>query len=72
MPETGLFELPTRPTMRLETVAKKNPKITMMKAPKIPTGIAGKSQITATITRARIKRPFIGRSRFVRSSESIL
>ena len=27
IPETGLLELPTRPTIREDTVAKKNPKI---------------------------------------------
>ena len=41
IPEMGLFELPTSPTMRAETAAKKNPKSAMRSAPPTPTGTDG-------------------------------
>ena len=41
IPETGLLELPTKPTILEETVAKKNPKITTITAPSNETGICG-------------------------------
>ena len=62
IPDTGLLELPIRPTIREETVAKKKPKITIITAPKILTGIAGTSQIARIITAIPISTTFIGRS----------
>ena len=43
IPETGLLLLPTKPTIRDETVAKKNPNTTTITAPNKLTGIAGTS-----------------------------
>ena len=62
IPDTGLLELPTRPTIREDTVAKKKPKITMINAPIGLTGIAGTSQMIATIATIPIRIMFIGRS----------
>ena len=50
IPETGLLLLPTRPTILEETVAKKNPKTTIMNAPKREIGIAGISQMRTVRT----------------------
>ena len=62
IPETGLLELPTRPTIREDTVAKKNPKITMINAPRRVTGIAGTIQMINTIARMPRRMNCIGRS----------
>ena len=43
IPDTGLLELPTNPTILEETVAKKKPKITTIIAPTNDTGTAGTS-----------------------------
>ena len=51
MPEIGLLELPTRPTVRAETAAKKNPKSAIISAPPTPTGTAG-TQAMKTMTHA--------------------
>ena len=59
IPDTGLLELPT---IREDTVAKKKPKITMISAPIGLTGIAGTSQMIATIATIPIRITFIGRS----------
>ena len=62
IPETGLLELPTRPTIREDTVAKKNPKTTMINAPRRVTGIAGTIQMINTIARMPRRMNCIGRS----------
>ena len=62
IPETGLLELPIIPTIREDTVAKKNPKITIRSAPSGLTGIAGTAQMIAIIARIPIRIKFIGRS----------
>lgn len=45
IPETGLLELPIRPTILEDTVAKKKPKIAIRNAPRRLTGTDGTSQI---------------------------
>ena len=50
IPETGLFEDPTRPTILDDTVAKKNPNITMSIALTKSIGIAGYPTSTTTAT----------------------
>ena len=62
IPETGLLELPTRPTIREDTVAKKNPKTTMINAPRRVTGIAGTTQMINTIAITPRRMNCIGRS----------
>ena len=62
IPETGLLELPTRPTIREDTVAKKNPKTTMINAPRRVTGIAGTIQMINTIATIPRRMNCIGRS----------
>ena len=62
IPETGLLELPTRPTIREDTVAKKNPKTTMIHAPRRVTGIAGTIQMINTIAITPRRMNCIGRS----------
>ena len=62
IPETGLLELPIIPTIREDTVAKKNPKITIRSAPSGLTGIAGTAQMITTIAMIPIRIKFIGRS----------
>ena len=49
IPDTGLFELPTNPTILEDTVAKKNPKTTIKIAPGKLTGITGISHITIAV-----------------------
>ena len=66
MPETGLFELPTRPTIREDTVAKKKPNIIIITAPNRFTGIKGHSHIKTAITPIPAITKFIGRSCVVR------
>ena len=67
IPDTGLLELPTRPTIREDTVAKKNPKITISAAPSRVTGIAGTAQMITTIATIPTKMNCIGRSCAVRA-----
>ena len=67
IPETGLLELPTKPTIREETVAKKNPKITTIIAPTKETGISGTSHTKRVKTRMAIKVTVIFISWAVRS-----
>ena len=62
IPETGLLELPIRPTIREETVAKKKPNTTISTAPRILTGIAGTSQIITIIATIPISTALMGRS----------
>ena len=62
IPEIGLFEEPTIPTMRLDTVAKKNPKITINNAPRKLTGTEGTNQIASAIIKLPISTMFIGKS----------
>ena len=52
MPDTGLLEEPMRPTIREDTVAKKKPKTTTIKAPSRFTGNAGSSQMATAMTAA--------------------
>ena len=68
IPDTGLLLLPTNPTIREETVAKKNPKITMMTAPKTPIGMTGSAAIKMIKIASIPSTTPIFRSRFVRSS----
>ncbi len=59
MPDTGLFELPTRPTILDETAPKKNPNITTNSAPGSDMGTCGMrhiKRITATIPAATSRR----------------
>ena len=62
IPETGLLELPIIPTIREDTVAKKNPKTTMIHAPRRVTGIAGTIQMINTIAITPRRMNCIGRS----------
>ena len=66
IPDTGLFELPTMPTMRADTVTKKNPKITMRIAPPRLTGTAGISHRRTAMIAETMRTMFIGRSFVVR------
>ncbi len=50
MPDTGLLLLPTRPTIREETVAKKNPNTITKNAPNKLIGITGISHIATANT----------------------
>ena len=59
IPDTGLFELPTRPTILDDTVAKKKPNITIIIAPTNVTGIAGINQIATVSARILIRIIFI-------------
>lgn len=62
MPDTGLFELPTRPTILDETAPKKNPNITTNSAPGSDMGTCGMKhikRITATIPAATRRRRFL-------------
>ena len=66
IPETGLFELPTRPTILEETVAKKKPKITTIIAPTSVTGIAGTNHTSRVRTRIASNKNFMLKSCSVR------
>ena len=66
IPETGLLLLPTSPTIREETVAKKNPNTTISSAPIKETGIAGRSQIAKISAREPPRTMRISRSCSVR------
>ena len=50
IPDTGLLLLPTSPTIRAETAAKKNPKIIITQVLRKLTGIAGSSHIANPIS----------------------
>ena len=69
IPDTGLFELPTRPTILELTALKKKPNITTSIAPATVTGIAGMSQIMMMRTAIEIRTKRISRSISVRSVE---
>ena len=62
IPETGLLELPTIPTILEDTVAKKKPNTIIMMAPIRFTGIAGISHMAMAMTPTMIITIFIGRS----------
>ena len=62
IPETGLLELPTRPTIREDTVAKKKPNTTIIAAPSNVTGIAGTTQMIRIIATIPNRIICIGRS----------
>jgi len=62
-----LLLLPTIPTIREDTVAKKKPNITIRIAPRIVTGISGISQIAIVTTTIPIAIAFISISCSVRS-----
>ena len=66
IPDTGLLDEPISPTIREDTDAKKNPKITMISDPTGLTGNVGMSQIRITIARMITRRIGIGRSCCVR------
>ena len=68
IPDTGLFEDPIRPTIREDTDAKKNPKITMIRDPIGLTGKVGISQIRITIATIMISSTDMGRSCCVRTT----
>ena len=72
IPDTGLLELPTIPTIRADTVTKKNPKITMRIAPPRLTGTAGISHRRTAITAETMRTKFSGRSFVVRVYVSCL
>ena len=61
IPDTGLLLLPTSPTMREDTVAKKNPNRTIKNAENRLTGMTGTSQITNIKTRMAV--PINGRGK---------
>ena len=67
IPDTGLLEEPIRPTIREDTDAKKNPKITMISEPSGLTGNVGMIQISTTIAARITSSTGIGRSCCVRS-----
>ena len=62
IPDTGLLELPTIPTIREDTVAKKNPHTMMMIAPMKFTGMIGISHIAIATTPIPISTRFMLRS----------
>ena len=66
IPDTGLLEEPTSPTMRLDTVAKKKPNITIIRAPRKLIGTDGIIHIIIAITSAPPITKGIGRSLLVR------
>ena len=68
IPETGLLLEPTRPTIFDETVAKKNPKMTMRMALMIPACIGGRSHIATAITAHPARTNFMSMSFSVRSA----
>ena len=67
IPDTGLLEDPISPTIREDTVAKKNPNTTMIRAPTRLTGKIGRIQIRTAITRITPISNGNGRSCSVRS-----
>ena len=71
MPDTGLLEEPMRPTIREDTVAKKKPKTTTIKAPSRFTGNAGSSQIATAMTSIATISTGMGMSCSVRKEEAL-
>ena len=67
IPETGLLELPIRPTILEDTVAKKKPKIAIRNAPRRLTGTDGTSQIRMITIRMIPRTTGIFMSRSVRT-----
>ena len=72
IPDTGLLEDPMSPTIREETVAKKNPNTITIRAPIGLTGNAGTSQMAIPITRIITSKNGIGMSCSVRNVEALL
>ena len=70
IPETGLLEEPINPTIRAETVAKKNPNITTRIAPRKLTGKIGSNQMATAITAIIPRMIGIGKSRCVREASA--
>ena len=68
IPDTGLLEEPTIPTMRDETAAKKKPKIAIRTAPPIPTGTCGRTPVRTMRTARQITTTFMLIFLSVRSS----
>lgn len=71
IPDTGLLEEPIRPTIREDTVAKKKPKTTTIKAPSRFTGKAGSSQIATAMTTMATSSTGMGISCSVRSMDAL-
>ena len=71
MPDTGLLEEPMRPTIREDTVAKKKPKTTTIKAPSRFTGNAGSSQMATAMTTIATISTGMGMSCSVRREEAL-
>ena len=67
IPETGLLLLPTSPTIREDTVAKKNPNRMTRTAPSRLTGTTGNSHMNRIIAKIAEKMNFMLSSREVRS-----
>ena len=59
IPDTGLLLLPTRPTIREETDAKKKPNTTTINAPERLIGISGRSHITTATAITPINTVFV-------------
>ncbi len=66
IPETGLLLLPTSPTIREDTVAKKNPNRITRTAPSRLTGTTGNSHMNRIIAKIAAKMNFMLSSREVR------
>ena len=62
IPDTGLLLLPTIPTIRADTVAKKKPNITINKAPRKFTSIPGNAHISNANSKVPPITIYIGRS----------
>ena len=71
IPETGLLEEPISPTIREDTVAKKNPNTTTMIAPSGLTGKIGSNQMASAITTTIPRMTGIGKSRCVRGASAL-
>ena len=63
MPDTGLFDDPTMPTILADTAAKKKPNSAISAAPSSDTGTAGTSQMKTTTHAMAANTAFSGRSR---------
>ena len=75
MPLTGFEEVPMSPTMREDTVTKKNPKTTMRTAsrtrpPNVP-GRKGRKAMMSASARLPTSTMPMGRSRLVRAVDSV-
>lgn len=62
IPDIGLLEEPTIPTIRLETVAKKKPKTTIKSPPTKFTGMEGRIHMIKAMTRLPARTTCIGKS----------